>query len=130
MEVALFIAPTVGPKEELMKGLAGRRTDLYQTMVKHLIEIAQYTDEMGYYGIGFTEHHLSVEGMTCSISPQMLGLHLSHYTKHLRFGALGHVLPVHDPLRVAAAHFIAHAVRERIDQRQASDRVAGSVVII
>ena len=102
MEVALFIAPTVGPKEELMKGLAGRRTDLYQTMVKHLIEIAQYADEMGYYGIGFTEHHLSVEGMTCSISPQMLGLHLSHYTKHLRFGALGHVLPVHDPLRVAA----------------------------
>jgi alkanesulfonate monooxygenase SsuD/methylene tetrahydromethanopterin reductase-like flavin-dependent oxidoreductase (luciferase family) len=102
MEVALFIAPTVGPKEELMKGLAGRRTDLYQTMLTHLIEIAQYVDELGYYGIGFTEHHLSVEGMTCSISPQMLGLHLSHYTKNLKFGALGHVLPVHDPLRVAA----------------------------
>ncbi|WP_219893451.1 LLM class flavin-dependent oxidoreductase [Aquisediminimonas profunda] len=102
MEVALFIAPTVGPKEELMKGLAGRRTDLYQTMLTHLIEIAQYVDELGYYGIGFTEHHLSVEGMTCSISPQMLGLHLSHYTKSLKFGALGHVLPVHDPLRVAA----------------------------
>lgn len=101
MEVALFIAPTVGPKEELMKGLAGRRTDLYQTMLQHLIEIAQYIDEYGYFGIGFTEHHLSVEGMTCSISPQMLGLHLAHHTKNLRFGALGHVLPVHDPLRLA-----------------------------
>lgn len=101
MEVALFIAPTVGPKEELFKGLAGRRTDLYQTMLEHLVEIAQYIDQHGYYGIGFTEHHLSVEGMTCSISPQMLGLHLSHYTKSLRFGALGHVLPAQDPLRLA-----------------------------
>lgn len=102
MEVAFFIPPTVGPKEELMKGLAGRRTDLYQTMLEHLVEIAQYMDDFGYFGMGFTEHHLSVEGMTLSNSPSMLGVYLGSRTKNTRFGALGHVLPVHDPLRVAA----------------------------
>ncbi|NWK97469.1 hypothetical protein DM806_17710 [Sphingobium lactosutens] len=101
MEVALFVPPTVGPAEELMKGLAGRRTDLYQVMLKNLVEIAQYIDEFGYYGIGFTEHHLSVEGMTLSNSPAMLGTYLGSRTKNLKFGAMGYVLPVADPLRVA-----------------------------
>lgn len=102
MEVAFFIPPTVGSREELMQGLAGRRTDLYQRMLKDLTEIAQFMDEYGYFGMGFTEHHLSVEGMTLSNSPSMLGLYLANQTKHLNFGALGYVLPVHDPLRVAA----------------------------
>jgi alkanesulfonate monooxygenase SsuD/methylene tetrahydromethanopterin reductase-like flavin-dependent oxidoreductase (luciferase family) len=102
MEVAFFIPPTVGSREELMKGLAGRRTDLYQNMLTNLTEIAQYMDDFGYFGMGFTEHHLSVEGMTCSNSPSMLGLYLGSRTKHCNFGALGYVLPVHDPLRVAA----------------------------
>lgn len=102
MEVAFFIPPTVGPREELEKGLAGRRTDLYQTMLAHLTELAQYADEHGYYGMGFTEHHLSIEGMTLSNSPTMLGAYFGARTKNLRFGALGHVLPVHDPLRIAA----------------------------
>ncbi|QLC26494.1 LLM class flavin-dependent oxidoreductase [Parasphingopyxis algicola] len=102
MDVAFFIPPTVGSKEDLMEGLAGRRTDLYQQMLGHLVEIAQYMDEFGYYGMGFTEHHLSVEGMTLSNSPQMLGLYLANHTKYNHYGALGHVLPVHDPLRVAA----------------------------
>lgn len=102
MEVALFVPPTVGTREELMEGLAGRRTDLYQRMLNNLTEVAQYADEMGYFGIGITEHHLSVEGMTLSNSPGMLGLYLGSRTKYCRFGALGYVLPVHDPLRVAA----------------------------
>ena len=102
MKVAFFVPPTVAPREELQKGLAGRKTHLYQTMLEHLAEMSQYADEHGYYGMGFTEHHLNVEGMTLSNSPSMLGLYLADRTKNMRFGALGHVLPVHDPLRVAA----------------------------
>ncbi len=102
MKVSFFIPPTVGPKEELYKGMAGRRTDLYQNMLKNITEFAQYTDEHGYYGIGFTEHHMSVEGMTCSNCPGMLDLYLGMQTKNMHFGVLGYVLPVHDPFRVAA----------------------------
>ena len=65
MEVAFFIPPTVGPPEELFQGMAGRRTDLYQTMLEHVVEFAQYIDEHGYYALGFTEHHMSIEGITC-----------------------------------------------------------------
>ena len=45
MKVSFFIPPTVGPKEELYKRMAGRRTDLYQTMLKNLVEI-EVTDHV------------------------------------------------------------------------------------
>ncbi len=102
MKVSFFIPPTVGPKEELYKGMAGRRTDLYQNMLRNLSEFARYIDEHGYYAVGFTEHHMSVEGMTCSNSPGMLDLYLGMQTRNLHLGVLGYVLPVHDPFRVAA----------------------------
>lgn len=102
MKVSFFIPPTVGPKEELYKRMAGRRTDLYQTMLKNLVEIAQYVDEHGYYGIGFTEHHMSIEGMTMSNCPGMLDLYIGDRTRNINLGVLGYVLPVHDPFRVAA----------------------------
>ena len=101
MQVGLLYPPIVGPKKELLKGMAGRRTDLYQTMLKHLLEQAQYVDEHGYYGIGFTEHHLQVEGMTLSTSPGMLDLFIGLNTKNIRVGSLGYVLPAHNPIRVA-----------------------------
>ena len=101
MEVGFFIPPTLGSKEELYKGLAGRRTDLYQRMLNNVVEFAQYIDEHGYYGIGFTEHHLSIEGMTCSNNTSMLDLYVGMHTNNINVGALGHVLPVSDPIRVA-----------------------------
>jgi alkanesulfonate monooxygenase SsuD/methylene tetrahydromethanopterin reductase-like flavin-dependent oxidoreductase (luciferase family) len=102
MEVGLFMGPTIGPLSELKKGLAGRRTDLYQSMLEHVVEIAQLADSHGYYGIGFTEHHLGVEGMTVSNSPQMLSLYMAERTKTIRFGPMGNVLPAANPLRLAA----------------------------
>jgi alkanesulfonate monooxygenase SsuD/methylene tetrahydromethanopterin reductase-like flavin-dependent oxidoreductase (luciferase family) len=102
MEVGLFMGPTIAPLSELKKGLAGRRTDLYQTMLEHLVEIAQLADSHGYYGIGFTEHHLGVEGLTVSNSPQMLSLYLAERTTTIRFGPMGNVLPAANPLRLAS----------------------------
>ena len=54
MEFGIFYLPAIGNKSELQEGMAGRRTDLYQRMLRNLAEQAQYLDAHGYYGIGFT----------------------------------------------------------------------------
>ena len=101
MEVGILYLPSIGNKAEIMEGMAGRRTDLYQTMMDNLVTQAQYLDEHGYYGIAFTEHHFHIEGEEVSTNPIMLDLYIAMQTKNLRVGQLGLVLPSHNPLRVA-----------------------------
>lgn len=101
MEFGVFYLPSIGTKSELQEGMAGRRTDLYQRMLRNLSEQAQYLDEHGYYGIGFTEHHFHVEGEEVSTNPIMLDTYLGMQTKNIRLGQLGLVLPCHNPIRVA-----------------------------
>ncbi|MGB5096718.1 MAG: LLM class flavin-dependent oxidoreductase [Porticoccaceae bacterium] len=101
MEIGIFSMPTIGPRAEIEKGMAGVRTDLYQSMLKNLVEQARYLDETGYYGFGFTEHHFHIEGEEVSTNPIMLDLYLGLHTKRLRVGQLGNVLPSHHPIRVA-----------------------------
>jgi alkanesulfonate monooxygenase SsuD/methylene tetrahydromethanopterin reductase-like flavin-dependent oxidoreductase (luciferase family) len=102
MEIGLHFPPLVGSATEIKQGMAGQRTDLYQRMLKNLLELAQYADETGYYGFGFSEHHLCIEGITVSNNPAMLDLFIASHTKHINVGELGFVLPAHDPLRVAS----------------------------
>ena len=102
MEIGLHYPPLVGSAKEIKQGMAGQRTDLYQRMLKNLLEMAQYADETGYYGFGFSEHHLCIEGITMSNNPAMLDLYIATHTKHINVGELGFVLPAHDPLRVAS----------------------------
>lgn len=101
MQVGFFVAPTIGTPDEMFQGMAGQRTDLYQRLITDLTDFAQYADDHGYYGMAFTEHHLSVEGMTVSNNPAILNMFFGAKTKRLRHGALGYVLPAHNPLRVA-----------------------------
>jgi len=101
MEVGNFLMPVIGGKEDILAGMAGKRTDLYQTMLKNLVQQAQYMDEHGYYGMGFTEHHFHVEGEEVSTNPIMLDLYLGMQTKNMKFGQLGNVLPSQNPIRVA-----------------------------
>ncbi len=101
MEVGLFSMPTIGNRAEIEAGMAGVRTDLYQNMLKNLVEQAQYADDTGYYGFGFTEHHFHIEGEEVSTNPIMLDLYLGLHTKRLRVGQLGNVLPSQHPIRVA-----------------------------
>lgn len=101
MEVGFFFPPTAGNQAELFQGLAGQRSDLYQRMLVDLTELAQCCDDHGYYGLAFTEHHLSIEGMTTSNNPALLNVYLGLKTRRIRHGALGYVLPAHNPLRVA-----------------------------
>lgn len=101
MEFGVFYLPSIGNKGEIMEGMAGRRTDLYQRMLRNLALQAQYLDEHGYYGIAFTEHHFHVEGEEVSTNPIMLDLFIGLQTENLRVGQLGLVLPSQNPLRVA-----------------------------
>lgn len=101
MKIGNFYLPAIGSKAELERGMAGRRTDLYQRMLKNLLEQAQYQDAHGYWGVAFTEHHFHIEGEEVSNNPVLLDTFIGLQTKNLRVGQLGIVLPCANPLRVA-----------------------------
>ena len=101
MEVGAFYLPSVGHKEDIMQGMAGKRTDLYQMMLRELTEQIQYMDGNGYYGTGFTEHHFHVEGEEVSTNPVLLDLYFGMQTKNMKFGQLGNVLPSQNPINLA-----------------------------
>lgn len=101
MKIGNFYLPAVGSKADLQQGMAGRRTDLYQRMLKNLVEQAQYQDAHGYWGVAFTEHHFHIEGEEVSNNPVLLDTFIGLQTKNLMVGQLGIVLPCANPLRVA-----------------------------
>jgi hypothetical protein len=55
MEIGVFHLPTIGDRQQLEQGMAGSRTDLYQTMIANLAEEAHRLDEHGYYGVEAVE---------------------------------------------------------------------------
>jgi len=101
MQVSVFYLPSIGPRAEIERGMAGLRGDLYQTMLAELKEQAQLADALGYDSISFTEHHFHVEGFEISDNPVLLDLFVALHTKRIRVGQLGIVLPAQNPLRVA-----------------------------
>lgn len=101
MEIGAFYLPVIGSIEEIEKGMAGKRTDLYQQMLRELSEQARYMDEHGYYGMGTTEHHFHIEGEEVSTNPILLDLYIGMQTRNLKVGQLGNVLPAHNPVRLA-----------------------------
>ncbi len=101
-KVILQVYPTLGPPEEMeAKRPIGRDNDAYQAMLDSLVELAKAADDLGYWGLAHTEHHLHSEGMEISPSPLMLNIHLGAHTKRIMHGQLGLVLPSHDPIRLA-----------------------------
>lgn len=101
MEVGAFYLPSVGRKEDIEKGMAGKRTDLYKQMLNELSEQCAHMDEHGYYGAGFTEHHFHIEGEEVSTNPVLLDLYFGTQTKNMKFGQLGCVLPSQNPVNLA-----------------------------
>ncbi|MCB1748054.1 MAG: LLM class flavin-dependent oxidoreductase [Gammaproteobacteria bacterium] len=101
MQVGAFYLPSVGHMEDIQKGMAGKRTDLYQMMLREITEQLQYMDANGYYGCGFTEHHFHVEGEEVSTNPVILDLYFGMQTKRMKFGQLGNVLPSQNPINLA-----------------------------
>jgi Luciferase-like monooxygenase len=101
MEVGAFYLPSVGRKDEIERGMAGKRTDLYQRMLAELTEQIVYMDGQGYYGCGTTEHHFHIEGEEVSTNPVMLNVYFGSRTKNMKFGQLGNVLPSLNPVNLA-----------------------------
>jgi len=101
MQVSVFYLPSIGSREEIERGMAGLRTDLYQRMLSELSEQARLADDLGYDSISFTEHHFHIEGFELSNNPVLLDLFVAMQTKRIRVGQLGIVLPAQNPLRVA-----------------------------
>lgn len=101
MKSILFYLPTVGSHAQVQRGMAGVNPQNYQNMLRQLTRQAQAADELGYWGLSFTEHHFHTEGFEVSNNPIMLGLYLGMQTRHIRVGQMANVLPLHNPLRLA-----------------------------
>ncbi len=81
--------------------MAGHSDDLYQRMIGGVDEQARFAEGLGYYGIGFTEHHFQIEGFELSTNPVLLDLYVGMLTKCIKVGQLALVLPAHHPIPVA-----------------------------
>ena len=114
-EVILQVYPSLGAEAEMKaKRPIGRNNDAYQSMLAGMIELCQAADDLGYWGITHVEHHMHSEGMEISPAPILLNVYLGLFTKRLRHGQLGLVLPTHDPIRLAEEIAVAdHMLRGR-----------------
>jgi len=101
VKASLFYLPTVGNRREIEAGMAGLRGDLYQQMLREVLEQVRLADELGYDSVSFTEHHFHIEGFELSNNPVLLDLYVALQTKRIRVGQLGIVLPASNPIRVA-----------------------------
>ncbi|MCH7996886.1 MAG: LLM class flavin-dependent oxidoreductase [Chloroflexi bacterium] len=63
--------------------------------------IAKLMDEVGYDTLWLAEHHFQREGYECIPNILMLGVHLAHLTKRLKFGSAFNVTTMWHPLRLA-----------------------------
>lgn len=68
------------------------------TYAEHL-DAWELLDQLGFYGVGFNEHHTSPYGLMNS--PNIMASAAAQRTKNLKLLIYGNALPVHEPLRVA-----------------------------
>jgi alkanesulfonate monooxygenase SsuD/methylene tetrahydromethanopterin reductase-like flavin-dependent oxidoreductase (luciferase family) len=101
VKASLFYLPSVGSRADIEAGMAGLRGDLYQQMLREVLEQVRLADELGYDSVSFTEHHFHIEGFELSNNPVLLDLYMALHTKRIRVGQLGIVLPASNPIRVA-----------------------------
>ncbi len=66
---------------------------------KHMVDLARYTEELGYARYWMAEHH-NMEGIGSS-SPEVLISHVASHTKKIRVGSGGIMLPNHATLHIA-----------------------------
>jgi len=69
--------------------------------------LARCMDELGYHTLWFAEHHFQHEGYEVIPNIPMLGVHLAHLTKTLRFGCGFNITPMWHPLRLAEDFAVA-----------------------
>ena len=101
MKFNLFVYCTVGRKEELQAGMAGKDAVLYSRMLAELGESARLADDLGYFGFAHPEHHLQIEGMEASNDLCLMSMWLGQHSKNLRIIPCGFVSTTHNPLVTA-----------------------------
>lgn len=69
--------------------------------------LARCMDDLGYHTLWFAEHHFQHEGYEVIPNIPMLGVHLAHLTKTLRFGCGFNITPMWHPLRLAEDFAVA-----------------------
>ena len=69
--------------------------------------LALCMDRNGYDTLWFAEHHFQHEGYEVIPNIMMLGVHLSHLTRKLRFGCGFNITPMWHPLRLAEDFAVA-----------------------
>jgi len=99
----LFMYCTVGRREELERGMAGKDPQLFRRMLDEIAGYVSLADELGYAGFGHPEHHLQIEGFEASNEPTLMGMWLAMHSKRLRVITCGFVSTAHNPLRTAEA---------------------------
>jgi len=67
--------------------------------VKETIELAKYTDTLGYTRFWVSEHHNT--GSLAGSTPEVLMAHLAGQTQNIRIGSGGIMMPNHSALKVA-----------------------------
>jgi alkanesulfonate monooxygenase SsuD/methylene tetrahydromethanopterin reductase-like flavin-dependent oxidoreductase (luciferase family) len=97
----LFIYCTIGRREELERGMAGRDPALYRRMLDEIADYVRFADEAGYAGFGHPEHHLQIEGFEIANDPMLMAMWLGRHSKRLRVITCGFVTTTHNPLKAA-----------------------------
>lgn len=99
--------------------------------VKETIELAKYTDRLGYTRFWVSEHHNS--GSLAGSTPEVLLAYLASQTKNIRLGSGGVMMPNHSALKVAENFRMLEALAPgRIDlgmgRAPGTDRLTASVL--
>lgn len=90
---------------EFQIGLSGCGGGLESESPRHLLEMAEFADELGFAGLWINEEHfqgslVEDEGRRC-LSPVTLAAAIAARTHHLRIGFSVLLLPLHHPVRLA-----------------------------
>ena len=101
MKFGLFVYCTVGRRNELTAGMAGRDRALYGRMIEELGRTAAFGEQHGYFAFGHPEHHLQIEGFEASNDPALMAMWLGKHTTTMRIVTCGFVSTANNPLAVA-----------------------------
>ncbi|TSD64176.1 LLM class flavin-dependent oxidoreductase [Inquilinus sp. KBS0705] len=108
-----------------------RKGNTAEQAVYETIELAKYTDTLGYTRFWVSEHHNT--GSLAGSTPEVLIAHLAGQTKNMRIGSGGVMMPNHSTLKVAENFRMLEALFPgRIDlgmgRAPGTDRLTASIL--
>ncbi|WP_183562030.1 LLM class flavin-dependent oxidoreductase [Mucilaginibacter sp. SP1R1] len=108
-----------------------RKGTTAEQAVKETVELAKYTDQLGYTRYWVAEHHNT--GILAGSTPEVLIAHLAGQTQRIRIGSGGIMMPNHSTLKVAENFRMLEALFPgRIDlgmgRAPGTDRITAAVL--